>query len=100
MSVSNGENITLIEEDRGVFGNGDTIELDVVGLTQRSNVDKSIIDLNLELGVYFADNRRPDLDVTAFGPPKQAILVYEGKGGSVCATALFNHYATVEMHFG
>ena len=42
MSVSNGDNITLIKEDRGVIGDGGTFELGVVGLTQSSNVDHPI----------------------------------------------------------
>ena len=65
VSVSNGDHITLIKEDRGVIGDGGTIELGVVGLTQRSNVDHPIGDLNLELCMLSADSRKVDLDVTS-----------------------------------
>ena len=65
MSVFNGDHITLIQEDWGVIGDGGTIELGVVGLTQRSNVDRSIDDLNLELCVLSADSRKVDLDFTS-----------------------------------
>ena len=58
MSVSNGDHITLIQEDWGVIGDGDTIQLGVVGLTQRNNVDRPIGDLNLELGMLSADSRK------------------------------------------
>ena len=54
MSVSDGDHITLIQEDRATMGNGDTIQPGVVGLTQRNNVDRSIVALNLELGVLSA----------------------------------------------
>ena len=40
MSVSNGDHITLIQDDWVVIGDGGTIELGVVGLTQSSNVDQ------------------------------------------------------------
>ena len=56
MSVSNGDHITLIQDDWGVIGDGGTIELSVVGLTQRSNVDHPISNLNLELCVLSADS--------------------------------------------
>ena len=62
MSVSNGDHITLIQEDWGVIGDGGTIELVVVGLTQRSNVDQPIRNLNLELCVLSADSRKVDLE--------------------------------------
>ena len=39
MSVSNGEHVTLVHEDWRPIGDGDTIQLGVVGLTQRNNVD-------------------------------------------------------------
>ena len=90
MSVSDGNHITLIQEDRAAIEDGDTIQLGVVGLTQRNNVDRSIVALNLKLCVLSADNRKLDLDVTSFGPPKQKFLVSErkgGKDGSVCAAA-------------
>ena len=91
MSVSNGDHITLIKEDRGVIGDDDTIQLGVVGLTQRNNVDRPIGDLNLELGVLSADSRKVDPDVTTLGPPKQAFLVNINEG-------LFNPYVSVERH--
>ena len=69
VSVSNGDHITLIKEDRGVIGDGCTIELGVVGLTQRSNVDHPIGDLNLELCMLSADSLKVDLDVTSLGGP-------------------------------
>ena len=65
MSVSNGDHITLIQEDWGVIGDGGTIELVVVGLTQHSNVDQPIRNLNLELCVLSADSRKVDLDVAS-----------------------------------
>ena len=69
--------------------------------------------------MLFADNRKLDPDVATLGPPKQAFLekfkfeyemrflinrhrfylVDEGKGGSICATALNNNYGPVERHF-
>ena len=82
VSVSNGEHITLIQEDWGVIGDGYTIELGVVGLTQRSNVDQPIRNLNLELCMLSADSLKVLLDVTSLGnPTKQAFLVSERKGG-------------------
>ena len=93
MSVSNGEHVTLVHKDGRAIGDGDTIQLGVVGLTQRNNVDlnnkddkqytttsiclrthRSVGDLDLELGVLFADNRKLDPDVATLGPPEQAFL--------------------------
>ena len=39
MPVSNGELVILIHEDRGAIGDGSTIQLGVVGLTQCNNID-------------------------------------------------------------
>ena len=39
MPVSNGELVILIHEDWGAIGDGNTIQLGVVGLTQRNNID-------------------------------------------------------------
>ena len=35
---------------------------------------RSVSDLDLELGVLFADNRKLDPDVATLGPPEQAFL--------------------------
>ena len=76
VSVSNGDHITLIKEDRGVIGDGGTIELGVVGLTQCSNVDHPIGDLNLELCMLSDDSRKVDLDVTSLGGPLMAKFLF------------------------
>ena len=46
VSVSNGEHITLVHEDWRAIGDGDTIQLGVVGLTQRDDIDLSNKDDN------------------------------------------------------
>ena len=54
MSVSDGDYITLIQKEWAAIGDGDTVQLGVVGLTQRNNVERPIVALNLELGVLSA----------------------------------------------
>ena len=92
MPISDGELVVLIHEDRGAIWDCGTIQLCVVGLTQGNNIDleinitmerkqphfrkthRSIIDLDLELGVLLADYRKLDSDVASLGPPKQTFL--------------------------
>ena len=46
MSVSDSEHVTLVHEDWRAIGDGDTIELGVVSLTQRNDIDLNNKDKN------------------------------------------------------
>ena len=94
MSVTDGERVILIQEDWGAIGDGGTVQLGVICLAEGDDVDltqsqmkygtqkvqtillthRPVCDLDLELGVLLADNRKLDPNVATLSSPKQTLL--------------------------